>query len=56
MIGAGEDILWVNQMLGHSTPDTTLRVYAKYIKNDKANRGNFLRTFSNENNCTLKNE
>jgi integrase len=52
MIGAGEDILWVSQMLGHSTPDTTLRVYAKYIKNDKVNRASFLSNFSDENNCT----
>ena len=42
MISNGEDILWVSHMLGHSTPDMTLKKYAKFIKNDKQKRATFL--------------
>ncbi|NOX15296.1 MAG: tyrosine-type recombinase/integrase, partial [Epsilonproteobacteria bacterium] len=42
MISNGEDILWVSHMLGHATPDMTLKKYAKFIKNDKHKRATFL--------------
>lgn len=42
MISNGEDILWVAHMLGHSTPDMTLKKYAKYIKQDTKQRASFL--------------
>ncbi len=42
MISNGEDILWVSHMLGHSTPDMTLKKYAKYIKQDRKQRASFL--------------
>lgn len=42
MISNGEDILWVSHMLGHSTPDMTLKKYAKYIKQDRKIRASFL--------------
>ncbi len=42
MISNGEDILWVSHMLGHSTPDMTLKKYAKYIKQDYKQRASFL--------------
>ena len=42
MISNGEDVLWVSHMLGHSTPDMTLKKYAKFIKNDKRKRATFL--------------
>ncbi|NOQ32207.1 MAG: tyrosine-type recombinase/integrase [Helicobacteraceae bacterium] len=42
MIASGEDILWVSNMLGHKNSSITLQVYAKYIKNDKKQRGTFL--------------
>ncbi len=44
IIQNGEDILWVSHMLGHTNVNITLEVYAKYIKNDKKKRGNFLFT------------
>jgi len=42
MISNGEDILWVSSMLGHKDSTTTLEKYARYIKQDKRTRGNFL--------------
>lgn len=42
MISSGEDILWVSSMLGHKNSIITLSTYAKYIKNDKKQRGTFL--------------
>lgn len=42
MIASGEDILWVSSMLGHKNSNITLSTYAKYIKNDKKQRGTFL--------------
>jgi integrase len=42
MIGNGEDILWVSNMLGHKDSSTTLQVYAKYVKRDDKKRGEFL--------------
>ena len=42
MIAEGEDILWVSSMLGHKNSNITLSTYAKYIKNDKKQRGTFL--------------
>ncbi len=51
MISKGEDILWVSQMLGHSNPNITLSIYAKYIKTEKVSRASFLNDFDT-NNCT----
>lgn len=31
----GEDLLWVSSMLGHADSNTTLKHYAKYLKQDK---------------------
>lgn len=42
MISNGEDILWVSSMLGHKDSTTTLEKYARYIKQEKRSRGNFL--------------
>ena len=42
MISAGEDILWVSQMLGHANLQVTLTVYAKFIKTKKVVRASFL--------------
>jgi len=42
MVGSGEDVLWVSNMLGHKNSNITLSTYAKYIKNDKKKRGTFL--------------
>jgi integrase len=40
MITQGEDILWVSQMLGHKSSDTTLKTYARAYKlyRDKSKR------------------
>lgn len=42
MISNGEDILWVSNMLGHTTSAMTLTKYAKYIVNKEKKRGTFL--------------
>ena len=42
MISNGEDILWVSQMLGHTTSAMTLNKYARYIENKNKKRGTFL--------------
>ena len=42
MISNGEDILWVSNMLGHTTSAMTLTKYAKYIVNKDKKRGTFL--------------
>ena len=42
MIGNGEDILWVSNMLGHKDSSMTLQKYARYIKHNKRERGMFL--------------
>ena len=42
MISSGEDILWVSSMLGHKNSNITLSTYAKFVKNDKKERGTFL--------------
>jgi integrase len=42
MIGNGEDILWVSNMLGHKNSTTTLNVYASYVKRVDKKRGQFL--------------
>ncbi len=52
MISKNQDILWVSQMLGHSNPNITLSIYAKFIKNEKVQRATFLNDFSLEKNCT----
>jgi integrase len=46
MISAGEDILWVSQMLGHKNLQMTLSKYAKFIKTNKVKRATFLDKFS----------
>jgi integrase len=43
MISNGEDVLWVSHMLGHTTPEMTLKRYTRYIKRDRIERGNFLK-------------
>jgi len=42
MISKGEDVLWVSHMLGHTTPEMTLKKYARFIKNEKQKRATFL--------------
>jgi len=42
MISKGEDVLWVSHMLGHSTPEMTLKKYARFSKNEKKQRATFL--------------
>lgn len=42
MIANGEDILWVSQMLGHTSPKMTLEKYAKYFKRKDKVRATFL--------------
>ncbi len=42
MISNGEDILWVSNMLGHTTSAMTLTKYAKYVVNKDKKRGTFL--------------
>ncbi len=42
VISKGEDVLWVSHMLCHSTPEMTLKKYARYIKNEKKQRATFL--------------
>jgi len=42
MIGNGEDILWVSNMLGHKDSSTTLQVYSRYVKSKDRKRGVFL--------------
>jgi hypothetical protein len=39
---AGEDVLWVSHMLGHASPEMTLKKYARFIRNDKVKRATFL--------------
>jgi len=40
---AGEDILWVSNMLGHTDSTMTLSKYARYIKRENKKRGQFLK-------------
>ncbi len=42
MISNGEDVLWVSNMLGHTTSAMTLNKYARYIENKDKKRGTFL--------------
>lgn len=42
MIENGEDILWVSNMLGHTTAKMTLERYARYIKRKDKKRAEFL--------------
>jgi len=42
MIEHGEDVLWVANMLGHTDPSMTLKMYAKYRKRDEKKRATFL--------------
>ena len=56
MISAGEDILWVSQMLGHKNLQVTLTVYAKFIKTNKVKRATFLDNFSETAQTTAQNE
>jgi len=42
MIEHGEDILWVSHMLGHTDTSMTLKMYAKYRKQDQKKRATFL--------------
>lgn len=52
MISKGQDILWVSQMLGHTNPNITLSIYAKFIKTEKVQRATFLNDFSTVENRT----
>lgn len=45
MLLAGEDILWVSQMLGHSTIATTMKYYIKYIPNSAKSRAEEVQNF-----------
>lgn len=38
MISAGHNILWVSQMLGHKDISITMKVYARFIKEDDTKR------------------
>lgn len=38
MITQGQNILWVSKMLGHKDVSITLKVYAKFIKEDDTTR------------------
>lgn len=42
MIENGEDILWVSNMLGHTTAKMTLERYARYVKRKDKKRAEFL--------------
>lgn len=42
MISQGEDVLWVSHMLGHASPEMTLKKYTRFIKNEKKQRATFL--------------
>ena len=42
MITNGENVLWVSSMMGHTTPEMTLRRYTRYIKKDGVKHGTFL--------------
>ncbi|BDY12472.1 tyrosine-type recombinase/integrase [Hydrogenimonas cancrithermarum] len=42
MIEHGEDVLWVANMLGHTDPSMTLKMYAKYRKREEKERAIFL--------------
>lgn len=42
MIENGEDILWVSNMLGHTTAKITLERYIRYIKRKDKHRARFL--------------
>lgn len=35
MLVGGENLLWVSKQAGHSNATTTLKRYARWIKNDK---------------------
>jgi integrase len=48
MISAGEDILWVSQMLGHKNLQMTLSKYTKFIKTNKVKRATFLDNFAEQ--------
>jgi len=52
MLMGGEDLLWVSQMLGHSTIATVINSYAKYIPSAKPARAEFLQDFSHKNHTT----
>jgi integrase len=43
MLENGEDILWVSNMLGHTDSTMTLSRYARYIKREHKQRGQFLK-------------
>lgn len=42
MVSNGEDILWVSNMLGHTTPEMTLKKYTRYVPKKKTIRASFL--------------
>jgi len=46
MLENNEDILWVNNMLGHTDSIMTLSKYARYIKRDDKKRAMFLKNDS----------
>jgi integrase len=43
MLGNGEDLIWVSSMLGHKSPDITLKCYAKLIKTEHKERAAWLK-------------
>lgn len=38
MITAGHNILWISQMLGHKDISITMKVYARFVKEDDEKR------------------
>jgi hypothetical protein len=46
MLQQGEELIWVSKvMLGHSEVSTTLKYYAKYIKDSSVQHAKFLDNF-----------
>lgn len=54
MIENGEDILWVSNMLGHTTAKMTLERYARYIKRKDKHRASFLEKSFGHNLVTME--
>jgi len=50
MLQQGEELIWVSRvMLGHSEVSTTLKHYAKYIKDSSVKHAKFLDNFRTNN-------
>ena len=53
-LGAGEQILWVSQVMGHSNSNITLQRYARFIPNLTHNDGSALKALLNKGRPALK--